>query len=133
MISATDVGGQVIVVYPPDFRYGGPISARPMTLLLDEAFGSLDTQTKATLEDELLDLTDKYDLTVLYVTHDIDSAIYCGRRIMALSALPTKILTLFDNEIPFPRDQIETRRDQRFLDYRERLFKLLKNETERTT
>ncbi len=109
------------------------IAARPMTLLLDEAFGSLDTQTRSDLEDELLALAERYDLTVLYVTHDIDSAIYCGRCIMALSALPAKVLALFENEIPFPRNQIESRRDQRFLDYRETLFKLLKNETNHIT
>lgn len=109
------------------------IASRPMILLLDEAFGSLDTQNKTALEDELLSLAERYDLTVLYVTHDIDSAIYCGRRIMVLSALPSKVITLFDNEIPYPREQIETRRDPRFLDYREHLFKLLKNESERST
>lgn len=109
------------------------IAVRPMTLLLDEAFGSLDTQTRANLEDELLGLAEKYGLTVLYVTHDIDSAVYFGQRIMALSALPTQVLTLFDNEIPFPRNQIETRRDERFLAYREQLFTLLKNEKERIT
>lgn len=104
------------------------IAARPMILLLDEAFGSLDTQTMANLEDELLMLVEKYDLTVLYVTHDIDSAVYCGDRIMVLSSSPTKILALFKNELPRPRDQILTRRDQQFLDYREQLYKLIKNE-----
>lgn len=100
------------------------IAVRPRTLLLDEAFGSLDTLTRSGLEDELLALVERYGLTVLYVTHDIDSAIYCGKRVMVLSNSPTRILELFDNELPFPRDQISTRRDSMFLEYRERLYKL---------
>ena len=109
------------------------IAARPRVLLLDEPFGSLDTQTQYNLEDELLALVKRFKLTVVYVTHDIDSAIYCGHRLILLSLPPTHLVTDFDSDIPSPRNQIETRKNPRFLEYRERLYSLLKNEIEQST
>lgn len=104
------------------------VAARPKIVLLDEAFGSLDAQTTYDLEDELLELTRKYKLTTIYVTHDIGSAIYCGRRIMALSSIPANIIADIENSIPYPRHQIETRNDIRFLDFRKKIYSLIKNQ-----
>jgi len=102
------------------------VAARPKIVLLDEAFGSLDAQTTYELEDELLDLTNKYNLTTIYVTHDIGSAIYCGKRIIALSGLPANIIRDIKNELPYPRHQIDTRNDKRFLEYRKEIYSLIK-------
>lgn len=99
------------------------IVARPRLLLLDEPFGSLDTQTKNTLEDELLSLVSKFGLTAIYVTHDIDSALYCGSRVMLLTARPARMARVLDSDLPYPRDQIETRKHPLFLEYREVLYK----------
>lgn len=104
------------------------VAARPKILLLDEAFGSLDTQTTYELEDELLSLTNKYNLTTIYVTHDIGSAIYCGKRLIVLSALPANIVSDIKNELPYPRNQIETRNDKRFLECRKEIYSLIKGE-----
>ncbi len=103
------------------------VAARPKIVLLDEAFGSLDTQTTYELEDELLDLVNKYNLTTIYVTHDIGSALYCGNRIFTLSPIPSKIISVIENEISYPRHQIETRNDVRFLDYRKEIYSLIIN------
>jgi NitT/TauT family transport system ATP-binding protein len=102
------------------------VAARPKIVLLDEAFGSLDAQTTYELEDELLDLTNKYNLTTIYVTHDIGSAIYCGKRIIVLSGLPANIISDINNELPYPRHQIDTRNDKRFLEYRKEIYSLIK-------
>jgi NitT/TauT family transport system ATP-binding protein len=106
------------------------LAVRPMILLLDEPFASLDTQTRYILEDELTSITQKYNLTVIYVTHDIDSAIYMGKRIILLSKLPAQILADIKIDLPYPRDQITTRAAPKFSEYREYLYNLLKQQIE---
>jgi len=102
------------------------LAVRPTILLLDEPFASLDAQSKYLLEDETISLAKKFNLTVIYVTHDIDSAIYCGTRVILFSALPARILLDTQNNLPDPRHQLKTRRDPRFLEAREKLYNLLK-------
>ncbi len=102
------------------------IAARPKLVLLDETFGSLDAQTTHTLEDELLELVRKYNFTTIYVTHDIESAIYCGSRIIVLSSIPATIVKDISNKLPYPRNQIETKNDKRFLEYRNEIYSLIK-------
>lgn len=104
------------------------IAARPKVLFLDEPFGSLDTQTKYKLEDDVIRLTHEYQLATIYITHDIDSAIYCGQRIIMLSKLPARIKVNIQSELLYPRDQIATRNSSKFLEYRKELYSSLKLE-----
>jgi len=73
----------------------------PSVLLLDESFGSLDAQTKANLQIELLNLWEREKKTALFVTHDIEEAIFLADKVLIMSTNPGKILEVID--IPFGR------------------------------
>ena len=79
----------------------------PEVLLMDEPFGALDAQTRATLQRELLHIWERTRKTVLFVTHAVDEAILLSDRIVVMSARPGRIRTIIDVDIPRPRDPEE--------------------------
>ena len=97
----------------------------PQILLMDEPFGSLDAITRQELQDEVCRIARDDGRTVVFVTHDLEEAIYLGDRVVALAANPGRIAEIVDIELPRPRRQLETREDARFLQYRHRLYKHL--------
>lgn len=99
----------------------------PKILLADEPFASIDAQTRATLEDELLHLWKDLSLSILFVTHDIDEAVYLSKRVIVFSARPARMVESFDIDLPYPRDQITTRSEAKFLKYRSDIFALIKS------
>jgi ABC-type nitrate/sulfonate/bicarbonate transport system ATPase subunit len=72
-------------------------------ILLDEPFGKLDAQTRATMQEWLLDLWDDFQKTVVFVTHDIDEAIYLSDRVIVMSPRPGRIVANLPIEIERPR------------------------------
>ncbi|WP_222928271.1 ABC transporter ATP-binding protein [Cellulomonas telluris] len=72
-------------------------------ILLDEPFGALDAQTREHMQEWLLDLWDDFHKTVLFVTHDIDEAIYLSDRVVVMSARPGRIVAEFDVTLDRPR------------------------------
>jgi ABC-type nitrate/sulfonate/bicarbonate transport system ATPase subunit len=72
-------------------------------ILLDEPFGALDAQTREHMQEWLLDLWDDFRKTVLFVTHDIDEAIYLSDRVVVMSARPGRIVSSFDVTLDRPR------------------------------
>jgi NitT/TauT family transport system ATP-binding protein len=90
------------------------LARNPRVLLLDEPFGALDSQTREDLQDQLLALQHTFSLTIVFVTHDIDEAIYLGNRILLLSSRPARVSKDFPVDLPYPRDQIATRQHPRF-------------------
>jgi len=72
-------------------------------ILLDEPFGALDAQTREQMQEWLLDLWDDFKKTVLFVTHDIDEAIYLSDRVVVMSARPGRIVSSFEVPLPRPR------------------------------
>jgi NitT/TauT family transport system ATP-binding protein len=104
------------------------LAYRPEVLLLDEPFASVDAQTRAELQDLLLDVWHRTGLTVLFVTHDIDEAVYLGDRVLVLAASPTKVVDAVEVDLPRPRDQITTKALPRFAALRERLYRAVKAE-----
>ncbi|GIG40240.1 ABC transporter ATP-binding protein [Cellulomonas phragmiteti] len=72
-------------------------------ILLDEPFGALDAQTREQMQEWLLDLWDDFQKTVLFVTHDIDEAIYLSDRVVVMSARPGRIVASFDVPLDRPR------------------------------
>nr|WP_325209897.1 ABC transporter ATP-binding protein [Salinibacterium sp.] len=72
-------------------------------ILLDEPFGALDAQTREHMQEWLLDLWDDFQKTVLFVTHDIDEAIYLSDRVFVMSARPGRIVAEMPITLPRPR------------------------------
>jgi NitT/TauT family transport system ATP-binding protein len=96
-------------------------------LLLDEPFASVDAQTRADLEDLLLQVWGRTHLTVLLVTHDIDEAVYLADRILVLSPAPTRIRKTITVDLPRPRHQITTKELPEFAHLRASVFALIKS------
>jgi NitT/TauT family transport system ATP-binding protein len=107
------------------------LAYEPRILLLDEPFASVDAQTRADLQDLLLDVWHRTNLTVLLVTHDVDEAAYLADRIVVLSASPALVKERIDVELPRPRDQIRTRQLPEFADLRGRVFASVRAEAGR--
>jgi NitT/TauT family transport system ATP-binding protein len=104
------------------------IAYRPEILLMDEPFASLDAQTRADLEDLLLKIRNEYNVTVLFVTHDIDEAVYLADRIVLLSAPPCVVKETIHVDLPRPRKQIATKEHPEFARLRGYVYKSIKGE-----
>ena len=79
--------------------------ANPKILLMDEPFGALDIKTRLQMQDLLLDIWDKYDSTILFITHDIEEAVYLGDEINIMKFAPSKIVKNIDINLPYKRDR----------------------------
>jgi len=75
----------------------------PRILLMDEPFGALDAQTRAKMQSHLLDIWKNLDITVLFITHDLDEAIYLADRILVLKAHPGEVQEIVEVPVPRPR------------------------------
>jgi len=95
-------------------------------LLLDEPFASVDAQTREELEDLLASVAAEQAKTVLFVTHDIDEAVYLSDTVVVLTPPPARVAAILDIDLPRPRGQIATREDRRFLDARKDIHTLLR-------
>jgi NitT/TauT family transport system ATP-binding protein len=91
-------------------------------LLMDEPFGSLDAQTRFELEDLVLNLRQRLRISVVVVTHDIDEAVYLSDRVVVLSGRPATVVDTVAIELGTARDQIATKAEPRFAEYRGRIF-----------
>jgi NitT/TauT family transport system ATP-binding protein len=79
--------------------------ANPQIVLMDEPFGSLDSQTRNTMQNFLLKIWAERNDTVLFVTHNVDEAVYLSDRIVVFSPRPARILNVFDVKLERPRDR----------------------------
>ncbi|MCA2217405.1 ABC transporter ATP-binding protein [Jidongwangia harbinensis] len=98
------------------------IAYQPRVLLMDEPFAAVDAQTRADLEDLIRSVWQRLGVTLLFVTHDIDEAVYLGQRVVILSAAPTRVADDLDIDLPADRDQLTTRADPRFTELRSRVY-----------
>ncbi len=76
---------------------------QPRILLMDEPFGALDAQTRAKMQSHLIDIWKNIDITVLFITHDLDEAIYLADRILVLKAHPGEVQEVIEVPVPRPR------------------------------
>jgi NitT/TauT family transport system ATP-binding protein len=106
------------------------LAQEPALLLMDEPFGALDAMTRQSLQDEMLKLVKETGTTVLFITHDLEEAIYLGDTVLALRANPgeqTSLAQRFDIALPRPRDQLATREEPEFLRLRRLAFDYLQD------
>ena len=94
------------------------LALRPQVMLMDEPFGALDAMTKAALQDELLRVHAQTGTSFVFITHDIEEAVYLGDRTAVLGGQPGRIHSTVPITLPRPRDQIATRQLPEFLRYR---------------
>jgi NitT/TauT family transport system ATP-binding protein len=102
------------------------LAQEPKALLMDEPFGALDAMTRQGLQDEVLSLARASDVTVIFVTHDLEEAIYLGDRVIGLLPHPGRIGIELSIDLPRPRDQLTTRENPEFLRLRRKLFDFIK-------
>jgi NitT/TauT family transport system ATP-binding protein len=98
------------------------LAFQPRVLLMDEPFAAVDAQTRADLEDLVRSVWQQFEITMLFVTHDIDEAVYLGQRVVMLSSSPTVVLEDLAIELPAERDQLVTRADPRFIELRGHVY-----------
>ncbi len=83
------------------------LANHPRILLMDEPFGALDAQTRAQMQSHLLQIWRQVDVTIVFVTHDLEEAIYLADRIVVLGAHPGRILDTVEVPVPRPRDPLQ--------------------------
>lgn len=101
------------------------LAYQPDVLLMDEPFAAVDAQTRIDLEDLVLRVRRDFDTTVLFVTHDIDEAVYLADRVLVLSGAPTKVTENLMVDLARPRDQVSTKADPRYAELRNHVLTLI--------
>jgi len=101
------------------------LAQEPSVLLMDEPFGALDALTRQSLQDEILRLVAERRTTVIFITHDLEEAIYLGDRVVLLHANPGRIARTVDVTMAKPRDQLATREHPEFVRLRRELYDLV--------
>jgi NitT/TauT family transport system ATP-binding protein len=99
------------------------LAYEPKVLLMDEPFGSLDALTRLELEDAVLRLWAELKTTIVFITHDIEEAIYLSDRILVLSRRPSEIIEEMPIDFPRPRNQVSTRAEARFMEIRNTIYR----------
>lgn len=91
------------------------LAVRPDVLLMDEPFGALDAMTKSSMQDELQRLREATNATVIFVTHDIEEAVYLSDRVLVINGGPATITHEVVVDLPKERDQIATKETEEYL------------------
>jgi NitT/TauT family transport system ATP-binding protein len=100
------------------------LANRPRVLLMDEPFGALDAQTRAQMQAYLLQIWKQVDITIVFITHDLDEAIYLADRILILDAHPGRVRELMEVPVPRPRTPSQFL-SQTFIDAKRHLEELI--------
>lgn len=97
-------------------------AVQPDLLLMDEPYGQLDLELRFRLEDELINLWRKMGTTIIFITHNIEEAVYISEKILVLTNKPTTIKESICNNLPYPRDVTS----DEFIELRNRVTDLIK-------
>ncbi|MFZ1094538.1 MAG: ABC transporter ATP-binding protein [Xanthobacteraceae bacterium] len=103
------------------------LAISPDVLLMDEPFASLDAQTREVMQLELVRICDAERKTVVFVTHQIEEAVFLSDRIVVFAARPGRVKEILDIELPRPR-RFAIKRSREFIDYVDRVWHLLEVE-----
>src|SRR5947207_2976108 len=99
----------------------------PKVLLMDEPFGALDAQTRELMQEELTRVWERTRKTIVFVTHDIEEAVYLGDRVVVLSARPGRIREEVRIDLPRPRE-LEIKKSMQCHEYRNHVWDLIRSE-----
>jgi NitT/TauT family transport system ATP-binding protein len=100
----------------------------PELILMDEPFSALDVQTRALMEDELLDLWSATSASVVFVTHDLEEAIALSDRVCVITAGPGTVKGIYEIDLPRPRHVAEIRFEPRFVELYRDIWENLRDE-----
>jgi NitT/TauT family transport system ATP-binding protein len=100
----------------------------PKVLLMDEPFGALDAQTRETMQEEVTRLWERTKKTIVFVTHDIEEAVYLGDRVVVLTARPGRIREEVKIDLPRPRG-LEIKKSMQCHEYRNYVWDLIRSES----
>lgn len=100
------------------------LANQPQILLMDEPFGALDAQTRAKMQSYLMEIWANIDITVLFITHDLDEAVYLADRILVLKANPGEVDEIIEVPVPQPRSADQLMTDE-FLATKQRIEELI--------
>jgi NitT/TauT family transport system ATP-binding protein len=104
----------------------------PSILLMDEPFGALDALTRVRLQEQLLDTWSTEKRTVLFITHDVDEAVFLAGRVVVMAARPGRIHEVIDVDLPYPRTE-EVRLSPEFAELRNRVWRAVYHQTQTQT
>src|SRR6266508_3392466 len=107
------------------------LAVDPELLLMDEPFAALDAQTRELMQSELLAIWQQAHKTVLFITHQIDEAVFLSDRVIVMSARPGRVLADIVVQIPRPR-ALAVKRSPAFLDFVDQVWNLIESEVKRT-
>ena len=100
------------------------LAVDPDIILMDEPFADLDAQTRSSMQKELLEVWSKLHKTVVFITHNVDEAVFLGQDVAILTKRPTSIKMSINIDLPYPRDRLS----RPFISYREKILDALQNE-----
>ncbi|HEY3560679.1 MAG TPA: ABC transporter ATP-binding protein [Kribbella sp.] len=106
-------------------------AVNPSILLMDEPFGALDALTRVKLQEQLLDTWSQEQRTVLFITHDVDEAVFLANRVVVMAARPGRIYDVIDVDLPYPRSE-EFRLSTEFAELRNRVWHSVYHQDGRT-
>lgn len=100
------------------------LAVDPDIMMMDEPFADLDAQTRWILQNELLSIWSKLRKTVIFITHNVEEAIFLGQEVIVLTKRPAKIKSLMAIDLPYPRSRLSAP----FIAYREKIIGLISEE-----
>ncbi|HEX3506136.1 MAG TPA: ABC transporter ATP-binding protein [Xanthobacteraceae bacterium] len=104
------------------------LAVEPKLLLMDEPFGALDAMTRENLQTELRKIQRQLGATVIFITHDVDEAVFLADRLIVLKGKPASVGLDVMTDLPAERDQVTTKELPRFLELRHLIYQAVRRE-----
>jgi NitT/TauT family transport system ATP-binding protein len=104
------------------------LANQPRILLMDEPFGALDAQTRTVMQELLLDIWERLHTTILFVTHDIDEAVFLSEVVYVLSSRPGRVRRRLEINLPHPRT-LDSMTTPAFLEYKREILGIIHAES----
>ncbi|MET1132662.1 MAG: ABC transporter ATP-binding protein [Aeromicrobium sp.] len=106
------------------------LSYQPQVLLMDEPFGALDAQTRERLQEELVRIWEQTHTTVVFITHDIEEAVFLGQRVAVMTGRPGRIKEIVSIDLDRSHaEDVDVRATVEFAEYRHHIWSLLRQKT----